>query len=242
MKHRDLEQSVRIYRGIYSAPIYEMEIWSLKNEEFTQEEYERQLKSWYEMDCGLQREGRGLYRSKKEALEFLDMMYDDPYDDDRDLHLAYIRERALCCMMQPEDYLKEWTYIHGILHDESIVRNYDEENNPFFGRPKEMIHFKRGDIVMTTDGLRGHWGIVCGTPFCAENTEVRKRAENQKYSKGVIQKDYSDDSYIIIHNSDGDHEHILAHHVLPARDVPDFVRETLEEGLGKCSQTPSVKI
>ena len=198
---------------------------------FTDEEYRQQLKDRKMMDCGLQREGVGLYRSKKEALEFLDMMYDDPYADNRELHLAFLRERALCCMMEPSDYLKEWTYIHGILHDESIVRNYDEGNNPFAGRPKEMIHFKRGDIVMTTDGLRGHWGIVCGTPFCAENTEVRKRAENQKYPKGVIQKDYSDDSYIIIHNSDGDHEHILAHHVLPARDVPDFVRETLEEGL-----------
>ncbi len=233
MKHRDLKQSVRIYRGIYSAPIYEMEIWSLKNEEFSKEEYERQLKSWCEMDCGLQREGRGLYRSKKEALEFLDMMYDDPYSDDRELHLAFLRERALCCMMQPEDYLKEWTYIHGILHDESIVRNYDEENNPFFGRPKEMIHFKRGDSVMTTDGLRGHWGIVCGTPFCAENTEENKRVELPKVSTGLVQKDYSDDSYIIIHNSNGDHEHILSHRVIPAVDVPDFVRETLEEGLEK---------
>ena len=99
MKHRDLKQSVRIYRGIYSYPIYEMEIWSLKNEEFSKEEYERQLKSWYKIDCGLQREGVGLYRSKKEALEFLDMMYDDPYGDDRELHLAFLRERALCCMM-----------------------------------------------------------------------------------------------------------------------------------------------
>ncbi|MCQ2280548.1 MAG: hypothetical protein MJZ49_07085 [Bacteroidales bacterium] len=43
MKHRDLEQSVRIYRGIYPATICEMEIWSLKNEEFSKEEYERQL-------------------------------------------------------------------------------------------------------------------------------------------------------------------------------------------------------
>ena len=179
----------------------------------------------------------GLYRSKKEALEFLDMMYDDPYADDRDLHLAFIRERALCCMMQPEDYLKEWTYIHGILHDESIVRNYDEENNPFFGRPKEMIHFKRGDIVMITDGLRGHWGVVCGTPFCAKNTEVNKRVELPKVSTGLVQKDYSDDSYIIIHNSNGDHEHILSNRVIPAVDVPDFVRETLEEGLGKGAKT-----
>lgn len=43
MKHRDLEQSVRIYHGIYSATICEMEIWSLKNEESSKEEYERQL-------------------------------------------------------------------------------------------------------------------------------------------------------------------------------------------------------
>lgn len=234
MKHRDLKQSVRIYHGIYSYPIYEMEIWSLKNEEFSKEEYERQLKSWYEMDCGLQREGVGLYRSKKEALEFLDMMYDDPYGDDRELHLAFLRERALCCMMQPEDYLKEWTYLHGILHDESIVRNYDEENNPFFGRPKEMIHFKRGDIVMIPDGLSGHWGIVGKQPFSTEITGEESNAANAANDSPTgkhAQKDYTDDSYIIIHNSNGDHEHILSHRVLPAVNVPDFVRETLEEGL-----------
>lgn len=233
MKHRDLEQSVRIYRGIYSATICEMEVWSLLDASFTDEEYRQQLKDRKMMDCGLRREGVGLYRSKKEALEFLDMMYDDPYSDDRELHLAFLRERALCCMMQPEDYLKEWTYIHGILHDESIVRNYDEKNNPFFGRPKEMIHFKRGDIVMIPDGLSGHWGIVGKQPFSTEKTcetNAANAADDSSTGKHT-QKDYTDDSYIIIYNSDSDHEHILSHRVIPAVNVPDFVRETLEEGL-----------
>lgn len=235
MKHRELDQSVRIYQGIYSSTIYEMEFWLLSNAPYTIEEYKQQLKERVVMDCRLERDCVGLYRSKKEALESLDMIYDDcTFDDDQDLHLVLIRERALCCMMQPEYYLKEWTYIQGILHDESIVRNYDVKNNPFFGRPKEMIHFKRGDIVMIADGLRGHWGIICDTPFCSENIDGKNSTDNQeKQSKEemVIQKDYSDDSYIIITDGEGNHEHILSHHILPAFDVPEFVRTTLEAGL-----------
>ena len=61
------------------------------------------------------------------------------------------------------------------------------------------------------------------------NLVVEKRRIQQRRIRTAV--DYSDDSYIIIHNSDGDHEHILSHRVLPAVEVPDFVRETLEEGL-----------
>ena len=51
MKHRDFDQSVMIYPGIYSATIYEMEVWSLKNENFPKEKYEQQLKSWRTASC-----------------------------------------------------------------------------------------------------------------------------------------------------------------------------------------------
>ena len=60
--------------------------------------------------------------------------------------------------MHPGEYLKEWTYKYCYLHDESIVRNFAERENPFMGRPQEMIHFKRGDIVMIPDDYAGHWG------------------------------------------------------------------------------------
>ena len=41
----------------------------------------------------------------------------------------------MCCMMDAGDYLKEWTYYYCDLFDESLVRNYCENKNPFLGRP-----------------------------------------------------------------------------------------------------------
>lgn len=101
-------------------------------------------------------------------------------------------------MMQPNDYIKEWTYVHGLLLDESIVRNYDEDENPFIGRPQEMIRFKKGDIVMIPDMNNGHWGIVCETPVTPEYIKgVNERIERETGIKGnkYSNMDWSDDHH-----------------------------------------------
>lgn len=235
MNHRDTKDSVLICSGLYSSTIYEMEVLSLaNNQEYTDEEYDEQLDEYGYMCCGLRRESVGLFPTKERALEELEMMYDDPFAEDRELYGAFIREKAMCCMMQPNDYLKEWAYVNGLLHDESLLRNFAEDENPFFGRPKEMIRFKKGDIVMIPDGYDGHWGIVYGTPITPDEIkEVNDRIERETGIRGTkfSRMDWSDDQYIILTNEGeymGSHEHILAHHVLPALHVPKYVRKNLD--------------
>jgi hypothetical protein len=144
-------------------------------------------------------------------------------------------------MMHPGEYLKEWTYKYCYLHDESIVRNFAEWENPFMGRPQEMIHFKRGDIVMIPDDYAGHWGIVWGTPMTPEQYEKVNERINQGHDGDTMARkwrlDWSDDNYTILINADGAHEHIPAHHVLPHDGrIPNFVRKTLMEGLRRAEE------
>lgn len=236
MKHRETKQSVLIRTGLYSSTIFELEVWTLANDSgFSDEEFEEQIKRSSCMDCGLRREMVGLFPTKDCALEHLEMMYEDPFPNDRELYCAFIREKAMHCMMQPNDYIKEWTYVHGLLHDESLVRNYAEDENPFGGRPKEMVRFKKGDIVMIPNKYDGHWGIVYETPITPE--DIKELNERNEKKTGVrvnnySHLDWSDDQYTILVNcEDGttSHEHILAHHVLPASHVPEYVQEVLEE-------------
>lgn len=238
MNHRDSKEAVLIRTGLYSTTIYEMEIWTLANElDYTDEDYKEQLEHSGCMNCRLQRESVGLFSTKESALEHLEMISEEPFDEYREIYCAFIREKAMNCMMNPCDYIKEWTYVNGHLIDESLVRNYDEDENPFHGRPEEMIRFKEGDIVMTPDGYGGHWGIVRGIPITPDFIkEVNDRIERETGVRGdkFSMMDWSDDQYTITTTSegfDGGHEHILAHHVLLAEHVPEFVRKTLEEGL-----------
>ena len=248
MNHRDTKESVLIRTGLYSSTIYEMEIWTLANElDYTDEEYEEQLKRSGWMSCGLRRESVGLFTTKERALDHLDMMYEDSFAEDRELYCAFIRERAICCMMQSYEYIKEWTYVNRLLVDESIVRNFAEEENYFLGRPKEMIRFKRGDIVMIPDTDNGHWGIVWGTPVTPENVqEMNKRLERKYGDIGLemLGLGWDDDQYTILTNSDDymvSHEHILAHHVLSSyKGTPEYVREVLEKALDKCIKEESI--
>lgn len=188
MKHRDTAESVYINYGCYSSTIFEMELWSLEEDfqcKYSEEEFKEQLECDCKMRCGLSKESIGLFPSRERALEDLEIMYENPYEEDRELYAAFIRQRAMCCMMQPSDYLKEWTYVLGHLHDESIVRNFAEDENPFCGRPKEMIRFKRGDIVMIPDRYDGHWGIVCEVPVTIEHIkDVNDRIEAETGIRG----------------------------------------------------------
>lgn len=235
-----------IHPGVYSSTIYEMEVWSLPDSNnYSDEEYQEQLQEDGRMNCGLRLEGVGLFDTRERALEKLEMMCEDPWGDDRELFCAFIREKAMYCMMHQADYLKEWTYVYCWLHDESIVRNYDEERNPFPGRPEGMTKFQVGDIVMVPDGYSGHWGIVAGTPLTEQKVKEINGRFQRLYEEMTGQPcdvpsilDWSDDSYLILTTGEGPdcaHEHIPAHHILPANNVPPFVRQTLEEGLRKAS-------
>ena len=228
-----------IKAGIYSSTIFEMEVWSLFNDnEYTDQEYQEQLDSCGRMDCGLNNELTGLFPTQERALLSLEMMNDDTFASDRDLYFAFIRERAMCCMMNASDYLKEWTYYNCHLLDESLVRNYCEEENPFLGRSKDKIRFSHGDIVMVPDAYRAHWGIVCEVPPTDEQVEkINDRVERDTRGFKFCGLDWSDDNYILLTSDKGfaSHEHILAHHVLPAPQcgVPAFVVKKLNEGLRK---------
>ncbi|MCQ2191644.1 MAG: hypothetical protein MJZ23_02110 [Paludibacteraceae bacterium] len=237
MKHKDYTNSKMIYPGVYSSTIFEMEVWALYDmSDYTQEDYEEDLQHGC-MDCGLRKEKIGLFETKEQALNCLDMMYEDPWSSDSELYCAFIREKPMQCMMERQDnYIKEWTYVHGKLVDESIVRNYDERNNPFPGRNESMIRFKRGDIVMIPDGYSAYWGIVWGCPLTIEKVQEMLDSFIEKYGEYISTLEYGDDQYTILTTGEGfegGHEHILAHTLLPATAVLDYVRTTLEKGYKK---------
>ena len=235
------DSTIKVCEGLFSTSIYEMDVWTLPTDnEDSEEDYMWQLENEGHMDCGLRRELTGLFRTKEWALEDLDKALNNR-DGNRNIYCTFIRERTLNCMMLPGEYLKEWIYKYCYLHDESIVRNFAERENPFMGRPQEMIHFKRGDIVMIPDDYAGHWGIVWGTPMTPEQYEKMNERINQGHDGDTMARmwrlDWSDDNYTILINADGDHEHILAHHVLPHDGrIPNFVRKTLMEGLRRAEE------
>lgn len=246
MKYRDFTETIHPYNYMTSSCCYEMELWVYdRNYEYTEEEIKRGLCSTHGIEVPAYRSSTGIYRTKDDALMFLKMISDDYYEkDDEDILLAYIRQKPINVQMGADAYLKEWTYVNEWLHDESIVRNYDVNNNRFFGRPKEMIRHKVGDIVIVVDGNNAHWGIVYALPPTPEEAKLKN---DRALTKGHVYEDrsmldYSDDSYIIL-ISDGcylaSHQHIQAHHVIPSLniEVPDIVRKVLEEGLKKAKDS-----
>lgn len=89
MNHRDSKEAVLIRTGLYSTTIYEMEIWTLANElDYTDEDYKEQLEHSGCMNCGLLRESVGLFSTKESALEHLDMMSEEPFDEYREIYCA----------------------------------------------------------------------------------------------------------------------------------------------------------
>ena len=63
----------------------------------------------------------------------------------------------------------------GELNDEQIIS--DEEHpdcdKPFYGRPKEKIRFKPGDIVEVWQGGISELNIVCALPWTPQEVEKR---------------------------------------------------------------------
>lgn len=241
MKRQEEKETIQVHQSVYSSPIYELEVWGrFLDNEYTAEDYKIELEYYGELSSRMFCMGVGLYPTHERALQAIHMLYDDPIEG-QELTAMFIRQKPLCCLLQRVEYIKEWSYQHGYLVDESIVRNYDERYYTFYGRPEGMIHHKVGDIVQYYYGDGLYWGIIDAVPPTIEYVKElydRIAAEEGESLHRVPMLGWSDDSYrILISNKLESHEHIPAHHVFePFEPVPDFVRELLTESFRKANE------
>lgn len=240
MKHNDYSEIVHPYAWVTTSCYYEMEIWVYNpKEESSDDDMQDDLNHYGVIKFSAWRDSVGIYRTKEEALEYLNMISEDPLPDGNDILVVYIRQKPVGIQMDPHACLKEWTYVDGVLHDETIVRNYDLDNNRFYGRPQEMIRHKVGDIVVVAEGGNAHWGIVCSLPPTPEEV---KKVNDRSIAKGRINEgdsllDYSDDCYIILLLDEKykvSHEHIQANRIIPGwkAGIPDSAKAILEKEIG----------
>lgn len=216
MKRRETNNnSIEVFPSYHSAPYYELEWWT-KIGESSKEEAQKELENLGYIDANYRIDKIGVFETKERALsrlrECLDIVYEMEEEDYFGPPYFFLREKPMYVMMDPHDYIKEWTYLYSFLEDESLVRNYCTSDYPFMGRPKEMIRHKVGDIVMVLEGNNSFWGVVYGVP---------------RIYDGKPHGDYSDDQYTI-YTSAGVHYHCLAHHVLSSGlYAPEYVEELL---------------
>ena len=218
MKQREKENTIQVFPSIYSSPYYELEAWiELENDE-DEEDKKCILEDFaqYEdfINANHTRDSLGVFLTKERALTAMEEALDC---EDMNYSYFFIREKPLCVMMHPSDYIKEWLYCRGLLVDESLVRNYDYDDNAleaFRGRPKEMIRFNVGDIAIELgeDGS-SYWGVVASVPRTCD---------------GKSHGDYSDDQYAI-YTSEYNHTHVLAHRLVHPRHIPDYIEELLRK-------------
>lgn len=223
------EGRIKVCEGWYSGSVYEMETWIRcdKNEP-SDEDIVAEMHEQGFVSCANYERHVGYYPTRQRAEETLDELHESCWEQDHDLDFAVIRQKVMYVQMAPTDYIKEWTYGWDTKHtpiDETLVRNYDLDRNPFMGRPKEMIRHKVDDIVIVYNDGEAYWGIVCALPPTPE--EVKENPERTL--------DYSDDCYTIITSDTGlnSHEHVPSHRVMKADWLrpPKRVVELLKEAL-----------
>ena len=235
--------SVKVYEGVYSGSIYEMETWVRSNREDrrSDDEIVTEMQELGYVTCAGYERRIGYYQTRERAEQTLDEMHDSCWESDLNLDFAVIRQKVSHMQMRPNDFIKEWLYGWGVNHkpvDETLVRNFDLKHNPFTGRPKEMIHHKVGDIVVVYNNNEryAYWGIVCALPPTPE--EVSKRSE--------YHFDYNDDCYTIITTNTGynSHKHVPSHYVANTSWLfpPGKVVELLKEGLAKFEKMGKVRV
>lgn len=222
------EEKIKVCTGVYSGCIYEMETWVRRDEEYmhSDEDIVMEMEEQGYVACANYERMIGLYPTRERAEQTLEELHEYCWESDLSLDFAIIRQKVTHIQMNPADYIKEWSYKWGgVKNDETLVRNFDLEHNPFLGRPKEMIHHHVGDIVSVFHGHDVHWGIICALPPTPE--DVNKKQPN-------IPFDYSDDCYIVITANTGydSHEHVPSHYVAnTGLFPPKKVVEMLKEGL-----------
>ena len=85
----------------------------------------------------------------------------------------------------------------GEMNDESVWEDENGEAPPFYGRPKEKIRFKMGDIVEVIGfGHAAELSIVSSSPWTPQEVENWNKELEKKYGKGTIRMDSSDDCYL----------------------------------------------
>lgn len=216
MKQKKTKNTIQVFPHIYSLPYYELESWKKVNDVQTQEDVLLDLQEIGEIRAPYTCKNIGVFTTKQDALWQIEELLDT---ENNLCEYFFLREKPLHTMMYDGDYLKEWLYWKTALVDESLVRNYDLHNNPFMGRPKEMIRHKIGDIVIVFGHRDSHWGVIASTPCIYD---------------GQPHGDYSDDQYKILtqpvlpQSRNYWHEHILSHRIIQPTYIPDYVKELLE--------------
>lgn len=101
---------------------------------------------------------------------------------------------------------------------------YPDGDKPFYGRPKEKIRFKPGDIVEVYQGNESELSIICHTPLSTEDFEEYKVwwEERGDLPENGTHFDSTDDCYLTYSIGIGDtHNHPEAAYVFaPTRKVP----------------------
>ena len=213
MKRRDPNSTLQVYPHIYSQPYYELEAWMVTNP-MDEENALRCFETEGAIPCNVRKSLVGVFPTKEDAIIRMEELCED-----EGAHFPYffLRQKPLCMTMPIGTYIKEWTFEHALLADESLVRNYAERDYPFLGRPQEMIQHSEGDIVVAVEADHAFWGVVGGLPPVCDGQE---------------HGDWSDDQYLIW-SAPEHHHHIRAHHVLhPWSPVPSFITP-LFEGIGR---------
>ncbi len=225
-----IDGKTKVFNGRYSGAIYELCIWEKPSEESepSDEDIITEMRENGCVVCANYDFSTGFYNTRERAEQALGEWSEWCFDVGVSIDFALIRQRVSYCQMNPSDYVKEWSYNKFLKAvDETLVRNYALKENPFLGRPEEMIRLKIGDIVKVFCRDSAYWGIVYALPFTPK--EVSKKKD--------FPFDYTDDCYIILTDNTGydSHEHVPSHRVIKPypTEAPLKVRELLEEGLAK---------
>ena len=130
----------------------------------------------------------------------------------------------------------EWIYdACGKLIDNSYASMHHYDREKFYGRPKDKIRFKPGDLVEWFDGCDSvTLGVVAGLPPSIDQCWERMRCvlTDRRFEKlsdkedGYI-LDFTDDSYVVIDTPDYmvSHEHVASHYVaFPSIPVSEKLR------------------
>lgn len=175
----------------------------------------------------------GVYSSLDKAYEALQEFV---AEEDSKYTMGYIvEERVLDASYWKNVIISTYTYTkYGTLNDGCVWT--DENNpggyNPFYGRPKEEIRFKLGDIVEVCQGNESELQIICHTPTSTEEFERYKaRWEKEgKLPENGTYFDSTDNNYLTYSIGIGDtHGHPMASDVFaPTKKVPTTIKRKLQ--------------
>lgn len=175
----------------------------------------------------------GIYSSLDKAYEALQTLV---AEENKKYTLGYIvTETRLDNWATLEVSIHTYTRT-GELNDEQIIS--DEEHpdcdKPFYGRPKEKIRFKPGDIVEVWQGGTSELHIVCALPWTPQEVEKRNKRLVEEYGEGhELRLDSIDDCYLVYSLGIGDtHGHSQAAYLFaPTQKVPAKIRLKLQAKL-----------